>query len=567
MGRIENRTLIPAVRIKFPRRDWRVLHVAKWPTMFPPMRAAAVVLWLMAGFIPQARAVPRPDSVAVLYNSAVPESRKLAEIYRDARDIPAENLIGLEMPVAADISREQYEKTIATPLRRAFDRNGWWKRGRDGNGVTAPQANDIRVLVTMRGVPLRIAPTPKPAPPAPQADGKPAPPPAPADPIMGRDEASVDSELAMFGVEGVPAEGVLQNKYFKSDKKIEAARLPFLILTARIDAASHATCERMIRDAVEAEKTGLWGMSYVDIANKFPQGDQWLEDAVKTGMSKGIPTVTDRFNETLPKHYPMEEAAVYLGWYDWNVNGPFLNPQFKFRKGAVAVHIHSYSAQQLANPAQNWCAPLLDRGAAVTAGNVFEPYLHLTHDLGILYRRLLDGHSWVEACWMAMPVTSWQGVVLGDPLYRPFTHLDGTGTVMKEDKDYRALRAAMVKWPENIPERRDQLDRAALRLNSGRLSEAVGLELLEQGLTAEAAMRFRSAKGVFVRAEDKLRLDFHLIAIDRKAGRKDLALRGLRDAQVKYGPIPGAEALAAWILILDPPPPPAPPAIPPAGKK
>lgn len=533
--------------------------------MFPPMRAAAVVLGLMAGFIPHARAVPRAESVAVLFNSALPESRRLAEVYRDVRGIPAENLIGLEMPVAADISREEYERTIAVPLRQVFDRNGWWKRGRDGNGVKVPQANDIRVLVTMRGVPLRIKGTPKPAPAAPQANGKPSPPAAPKDPFAGRDEASVDSELAMFGVEGVPTEGVLQNKYFKSKKKIEEARLPFLVLTARIDATSHATCERMIRDALDAEETGLWGTAYVDIANKFPQGDQWLEDAVKAGASEGIPTVIDRFNETLPKHYPMEEAAVYFGWYDWNASGPFLNPLFKFRKGAVAVHIHSYSAQQLTNPGRNWCAPLLERGAAVTVGNVFEPYLHLTHDLGMLYRRLLDGHSWVEACWMSMPVTSWQGVVLGDPLYRPFKHLDGTGKVAKEDRDYRALRAAMLKWPDDAAERRAQLDRAALRLHSGKLSEAVGLELLEQGLAAEAAVRFRSAKTLFVRTEDKLRQDLHLIAMDRKDGRKELALRGLRDAQAVYGPIPAAESLAAWILILDPPPP-APPDKTPADK-
>jgi uncharacterized protein (TIGR03790 family) len=519
------------------------------------MRVAAVVLWLMAGLTPPAFAVPRPDSVAVLYNSALPESRQLAELYRDARGIPAENLIGLEMPVAADISREEYERMIVVPLRREFDTRGWWKRGRDGNGVTLPVANDIRVLVTLRGVPLRIRGTPKPAPAAGQETSKPA----PADPLAGRDEAAVDSELAMFGVEGVPTEGVLQNKYYKSERRIEEARLPFLVLTARIDAASQATCQRMIRDAVEAEETGLWGTAYVDIANKFPQGDQWLEDAVKSGAAAGIPTVIDRFNETLPKNYPMEDAAVYLGWYDWNASGPLLNPLFKFRKGAVAVHIHSYSAQQLANPGQNWSAPLLDRGAAVTVGNVFEPYLHLTHDLGLLYRRLLDGHSWVEACWMAMPATSWQGVVFGDPLYRPFKHLSGTGKLAKEDRDYRALRAAMLKWPDNPAERRSQLDRAALRLNSGKMTEAVGLELLEQGLTAEAAARFRSAKAVFVRTEDKLRQDLHLIAMDRHAGRKELALRGLRDAQAVYGPIPAAESLAAWILILDPPPPPPPP--------
>ena len=56
--------------------------------------------------------------------------------------------------------------------------------------------------------------------------------------------------------------------------------------------------------------------------------------------------------------------------------------------------------------------------------------------------------------------------------------------------------------------------------------------------------------------EDKLRQDFHLIAIDRAANRKDLAVRGLRDAQTRYGPIPEAEALKGWLDILDPPPPP-----------
>ena len=81
-------------------------------------------------------------------------------------------------------------------------------------------------------------------------------------------------------------------------------------------------------------------------------------------------------------------------------------------------------------------------------------------------------------------------------------------------------------------------------------------------------MHFRNAKAAYVRTEDRMRQDFHIIAIDRAANRKDLALRGLRDAQLTYGPIPEAESLAAWILILDPPPPPPPPppASPAAGK-
>jgi uncharacterized protein (TIGR03790 family) len=517
------------------------------------MRSSALVLCLLAVFPRLASAVPQAESVAILYNSAVPESRALAEFYREARGIPEQNLIALEMPVTPDISRVDYETKILKPLRAEFDQRSWWKRGKDRAGVTLPVLNKIRVLVTMRGVPLRIQPTPRPAPPPPKPGEKVVP---PQNPFAGHDEASVDSELAMFGVEGVPTEGGLENKFHQSKRPISGADFPFLILTARIDAPTYATCERMIKDAVETEKTGLWGMAYVDIANKFPQGDQWLETVVKEHAKTGIPTVVDRFNDTFPKNYPMTAAALYFGWYDWNVSGTFLNPRFKFRQGAVAMHLHSFSAEQLANPAKNWSGPLLERGAAVTIGNVYEPYLHLTHDFGILQQNLLAGDCWVEACWKAMPVTSWQGVVLGDPLYRPFKHLDGGGELKQDDTGFRALRAAALRWPADPAERRKQLDKATDRTKSGLLAEAVGLDLIQQGLTAEALVRFNNAKALYIATEDKLRADFHMIAIDRAANRKDLAIRGLRDAQTRYSSIPETESLKGWLDILDPPPPP-----------
>ena len=369
----------------------------------------------------------------------------------------------------------------------------------------------------------------------------------------------MDSELAMFGVDGLPLEGPLKNMFFKSSQSLMKADQPFLVLTARIDAPSYATCARMIRDAVEVEKTGLWGMAYVDIANKYPQGDQWLEAVAKANGNAGIPTVVDRFNDTLPTNYPMGAAAFYFGWYDWNVSGPFLNSRFQFRPGAVALHLHSFSAEQLSSPVKNWCGPLLEKGAAVTVGNVYEPYLDLTHDFGIIQQRLLAGDCWVEACWKAMPVTSWQGVVLGDPLYQPFLHLDGGGQRTLPDNDFRALRAAALRWPDAPAERRRQLDEAAARTASGVLAEAVGLDLLQQGSPTEAAVRFRTAKAAYIAARDQLRQDFHLIAIDRAANRKDLAVRALHDAQLRYGAIPEAAALKGWLDILEPPPAPAAP--------
>ena len=267
--------------------------------------------------------------------------------------------------------------------------------------------------------------------------------------------------------------------------------------------------------------------------------------------------MVDRYNDTLPKNYPMTDAAFYFGWYDWNVSGPFLNPRFQFRKGAVAMHLHSFSAQQLTDATKNWSGALLEKGAAVTVGNVYEPYLHLTHDFCHLQQRLLAGFSWGEACWMAMPVTSWQGVVLGDPLYRPFLHFDGSGVKLESDIPYRALRAAAIEWKNDPRERQKQLEKAAERMTSGVLAEAMGLEsdfLLKD--PSGAGQWFRTAKGYYAATEDKLRQEFHLVSIDRTANRKDLAIRGLREAGCATARFPRPRRLKGWLDILDPPPPP-----------
>ncbi len=500
----------------------------------------------MSAVLPSPAKEINPDTVVVLYNSAVPESKKLAETYRKARNIPEDNLIGLEMPAVQDIPRTDYISKIQDPLRAEFEKRAWWSRGKDANGMLLPTSNDMRVMVVMKGVPLKIQPAPVPKGFKPPAN----------DPIAARNEASVDSELAMFGLEGMPSEGVLKNAFFQSEKPISETSFPFLILTARIDAPSFATCERMITDAIEAEKNGLWGRAYVDIANKFPQGDEWLNGVVTANRSAGIPTVTDRFNDTLPMNYPMTDASLYYGWYDWNLSGPFLNPDFRFRKGAVAMHLHSFSADQLADPAKNWSAGLLEKGAAVTIGNVYEPYLGLTHYFDILHKRLLDGHTWVEACWMAMPVASWQGIVLGDPLYRPFLHLDGSGEMMPEDNDYRALRAAALKWPGDSATRQKQLMAAALRMKSGIVCEAVALEAGESGKSAEASLWFRNAEEHYTVQQDKLRQRLNLVAVARKDGHKDLAVRDLKAIAGAYGTLPEARAAKGWLDILDPPAPP-----------
>ncbi len=493
---------------------------------------------------------PKPARVCVIYNEAVAASKKLAENYALGRGIPEDNLIGLNLPESEEISREQYEALIRLPLVSEFDRRNWWVRERNPAGNLEPRQTRIRILVCMRGVPSRITERTPPA----AAGGE--------DSAQAKQQrqaqttkAAVDSELALLGADNLPLAGPLKNPYYEKDQPFAKFPVP-IFLVGRIDAADWETCQRMIRDALAAERTGLWGNAVIDIANKFPQGDNWLRKISAQLQLKGIPTLVDRFNPTLPTNYPLSDTAVYYGWYDWNVSGPFRNPKFRFRKGAVAVHIHSFSAAQLRKADKNWSAPLLARGAAATLGNVYEPFLELTHHLDIFNERLLDGYTLVEAAYMSIPSLSWQGVVLGDPLYRPFLHLDGSGKKAPEDRSYRALRIAAMRWGATPDEMEKQLRGAAERMKNGTFLEAIGHNLASRSEDARAAEAYRKAREIYTGGLDRLRIDMLLAGLDRAAGRKAAAIRLLRETQSRYSHLEESRAAKAWLTILDPPPPP-----------
>lgn len=501
-------------------------------------------LALVAGAAPLP---PTPESVAILYNSASKESKALADTYATARGIPADNLIGLNLPETEEISRTDFDKQLRIPIIREYDRREWWTREKSPQGNLVPVRNKIHILVCMRGVPSRIAE---------ESGGLPAKP-EPKD-YLNAGAAAVDSELSLLGIEGLPSKGPINNPYYKAEKSFPDSGLP-MTLVGRIDGPTPTICERMIRDAIETEKTGLWGMSVIDIAKKFPDepaGDPSLENIARLHRESGIPVMVDRFPDTLPLNFPLRDTAVYYGWYDWNVSGPFLNPAFQFKKGAVAVHLHSFSASQLRDPAKNWCAPFLARGAAATLGNVYEPLLALTHHFDIFQARLMAGYTLVEAAYMAAPAVSWQGVVLGDPLYRPFIHLDGSGEVTDADREYRAIRVANLRWKDDPKKLDNMLREGADKLKSGPMLEAIALMEVEQRKTAEAASDFLKAKIYYTSKPDRLRMDLEVAAIDRAAGSKESAIKLLRGARAVYLDIPEVTAASAWLNIIDPPPPP-----------
>ena len=119
----------------------------------------------------------------VVFNSAIPESVELAKFYAQKRGITRDHLVGLACSREEEISRQDYDRTIAKPLREVFRQRKWWTvLGPDGDLPTVSE-NSIRFIALIKGIPMKI----KPAEEYPGDKSGPG-------PIGNRNEASVDSE-------------------------------------------------------------------------------------------------------------------------------------------------------------------------------------------------------------------------------------------------------------------------------------------------------------------------------------------------------------------------------------
>ncbi len=234
------------------------------------------------------RAAPiAPESVAILYNSNIKESKDLADFYASMRKIPTANLIGLKLSAKGEISRQEYTTTLRDPLRDTFVKRGWWKLGQNPQSVRLPVSSKIKLLVCMRGVPYKIKRHPIPPEQAEKSRKLPK-------HFAAANEASVDSELAMSGVGRLTELGPVNNPYYKKDIAFSKANIPYMLLVGRIDAPDFTICKRMIGDAIATEARGLWGICYLDLAKKgggYTAGDQWLQNIAKMNSTAGIPTV------------------------------------------------------------------------------------------------------------------------------------------------------------------------------------------------------------------------------------------------------------------------------------
>ncbi len=444
---------------------------------------------------------------AVVYNPAFPQSEELARYYAQQRGIPGERLVPLPMSTAETISRAEFNDTIRQPLMDHFIKQGWWrlevkevKHSKTGKIERVAMAVDpkVRVLALIRGVPLRVSrslPDPKTA---------------------LEDEASVDSELTILGTGISALAGTLPNPYYSSKVRFsEATGAVPMLLVGRLDGASAATVRRMVDDAVATEATGLAGRAVIDLALKtggYAEGEHWLENCIKLYRASGIPTYVDRGQEMLREGLPLPDTALYFGWYGGEVCGPFKEAPFKFQRGAVACHLHSFSANTVRDANKAWAAPLLEHGAAATFGNVWEPYLSYTVHFDQLNERLLAGYTLAEAAWGSTPGLSWMNVVLGDPLYRPFANSSLQDEALRDYAILRGLAKRHQAEPTPAEFKRAVVAMAEKR-HSPRLLESLGMLVAADGQADEAISLLDHARALYTSPTDQLRTQVYQIHI------------------------------------------------------
>jgi uncharacterized protein (TIGR03790 family) len=354
--------------------------------------------------------------VVVVVNANDSGSTEIAKYYTEQRGIPKANIIALEMPTKETVTVREFVDTIYNPLLNALIEKDWMNvvkaNGRDvvGRERVSVATHHISYLVTTRGVPLRIANDPT---------------------LLGAgleqlpkqfkvNNGSVDGELALLAAPAnLPMAAFVPNPLF-SKMAPTSADAKRVIRVSRLDGPSVGVVKKLIARSMQAEAEGLMGRAYFDIGGPHAKGDEWMIAAGDLAVAAYFDTSFEKTKRPMDGRDRYDAPAIYMGWYRQNAYGPWREAKWSVPPGAIGFHLHSFSATTVRSTSKGWLGAFVNQGYCATVGNVYEPYLEYTHRPQMLLAALLDGHTFGEAAMFSNPALSWQGVAIGDPLYRPF---------------------------------------------------------------------------------------------------------------------------------------------------
>jgi uncharacterized protein (TIGR03790 family) len=479
----------------------------------------------------------------VIANQNIPASIELAEYYLKARGIPTNHLCRLDLPAGETMTRWHYENKLREPLQAFLREQGLAEQVRRTEEQVGAYDNpwrtirsNVRFIVSVRGVPLRIAET------RPFLLAKLS---RLIEDSFQRDGAAVDSELAILLWGSYELKGYQANPHYNtvhwptSDRQLRP-----VVIAARLDGPDPDTVRRMIDDALFAEAHGLHGRCYIDYRSirdpDYILGDFWLREAGLRFQRLGFDVTYEPHETLFADYFPMEDAAIYLGWYAEHVIGPFRQKAFRFRRGAIAYHLHSGSAKTLRDAQKHWAAPLLSAGAAAVMGAVDEPFLSLTPDLQVFADRIASGYSFGESAYMAQRALSWQITVVGDPLYRPFAISADERIRQLETEGHPDLAWEQVRRVNQLVDQHQfniglEYGRAVLRMGDSPMVREKLAELYAKNqLWADSFREYQAVLNQAATDLTAMRVGYRLILMLRMLNRKEAAAEIERELRTAW---------------------------------
>lgn len=379
-----------------------------------------------------------PGEILLIANKDITESMLLAQYYCSQRGVPDKNILALSLgaDLKDSIGRINYEQQLVGPIRRKLFNEQLvgkikclltiygvpFKVG--GRGVLPNQESKLKelnklaeqeekILEGLKQADLKNSEEYK------QVNGRLSRLKAAIDRINGKEtNASVDSELSMVLFDSYDLyrwQRNMLNDEVRSGNSIT-------LMVSRLDGPDYNIIKGLVDKAISAEKNGLKGIAYIDSRgitsrNMYGRYDQSLRNMAAFFKSETEIIVVEERAAKLFSPGTCPRAALYCGWYSLK---KYVDA-FDFVDGAVGYHIASFEAANLRDPnSSQWCPSMLMDGITATLGPVAEPYLHTFPEPKAFFTKLYEGNCLVEAYYRTKPVNSWQMLLIGDPLYKPF---------------------------------------------------------------------------------------------------------------------------------------------------
>lgn len=386
-------------------------------------------------------------SIAVIYNINSQMSNEIANYYASKRNIPSLYLLGISCVTDEVIDKDYYDQYIRDVVRYQIESRGI--------------KDKIKYLVTTKGMPLKIKSSPDKC------------------QIVQPGGGSIESFLCLLFYDlDDYCGGLVENLYYKENAVFNSFEFDYKkycpdTMTAKISYLSSRLDAYTIEDVKAMIDRGLSGdlsLTGKIILDRDPSisYDRMIEaNDNLTNLGYASNLVFDNSNVNIASIGSNQTAIGYCGngshasvnpFMGWDSSIGYLGgANFLWENGAAFSTYESFNAnsfyyqdngcdfgggngQLLGHVArQNLIADFIRDGGTVAVGNVYEPSAHNILDESIFFVRYLEGHYFIDAAYMSLPLLRFQNVVIGDPLCLISNKIHGNGANVI-DEDFELLQ-------------------------------------------------------------------------------------------------------------------------------